>query len=451
MMNRLVSQAASLDWKTASAAVKTAKDGWEMFTNVRDRWQTYQNNKMFTVVVDEFRNETAYDALSAWFSEQIPVEEVKLVEARVIRDGKIKFMYSNSTAQVVKINGHPVSIHTDTEAPSKKKSGGGALTVSEDGETRAAFGLRKLYFKARDAAGFEATKRFIHETIEEARRGPSRFYVAGQWGWNSSGLGVERRPMDAVVLKQGIKEMLINDVDKFLSQEQAYIDLGIPWHRGYLFHGPPGTGKTSIAQAIAAYIGTHVYYISLNSIIEGDKKLVELISGVGGDRKGAVLILEDIDTVRASHDRDEANGNDSPDKVTLQGLLNVLDGVLTPNGLLSIMTTNNKDALDKALIRPGRADKIVEITYVDDEQLSRLCERFVGHPVELPPVGNLQITPATVVGIFKEQLDDRGDALMKLRRFILNGADTDRLDLIQYHPSMPTSNNGATRVKESVW
>jgi chaperone BCS1 len=259
---------------------------------------------------------------------------------------------------------------------------------------------------------------------------------------------IDERPMDSVILRSGIKEMLLADIDDFLTQEQAYIDLGIPWHRGYLFYGPPGTGKTSIAQAIAAYRGTHAYYLNLNSI-EDDKKLNELINGISGDEHGAVLILEDIDTVKASHDRKRKDTNDASG-VSLNALLNVLDGVLTPNGLISIMTTNNRDALDPALIRPGRADKIVEITYVDDEQLGRLCQRFLGYPVDLPTVQyndgpvKINITPAQVVGIFKEHLNsDRHEtAVQHLRRFILSGGDETKLDFsTPYHPNMNVSGN----------
>ncbi len=71
--------------------------------------------------------------------------------------------------------------------------------------------------------------------------------------WHLFGHPRRKRPLNSVILDQGIMENLINDVDNFLSGSNWYIDRGIPYRRGYLLYGPPGSGKTSAIMALAGY------------------------------------------------------------------------------------------------------------------------------------------------------------------------------------------------------
>jgi chaperone BCS1 len=66
-------------------------------------------------------------------------------------------------------------------------------------------------------------------------------------GWNTS-IVRPKRGMESVVLDEGIKSMLLDDANEFLRSEQWYADRGIPWRRGYLLHGCPGSGKTSLSE-----------------------------------------------------------------------------------------------------------------------------------------------------------------------------------------------------------
>jgi chaperone BCS1 len=172
---------------------------------------------------------------------------------------------------------------------------------------------------------------------------------------------VYARPLSTVVLDKEQKDRVMNDVQKFLDpkQKHRYSAHSIPYKRGYLLHGPPGTGKTSFSLSIAGALDMDIYVVSIPGM--NDEKLKDLFTALP-DR--CVVLLEDIDAARATSSRDsntEDSDSDgdmrSPRKgVTLSGLLNVLDGVSSQEDRVLIMTTNHLGKLDDALTRPGRVD-----------------------------------------------------------------------------------------------
>ncbi|MCB2035044.1 MAG: AAA family ATPase, partial [Ottowia sp.] len=80
-----------------------------------------------------------------------------------------------------------------------------------------------------------------------------------------------RRPLASVVLKAGQGEALLADLERFLTSRERYAQLGIPWRRGYLLFGPPGTGKTSLVTALASELRLNVCTLSLASPIVTDE------------------------------------------------------------------------------------------------------------------------------------------------------------------------------------
>lgn len=170
------------------------------------------------------------------------------------------------------------------------------------------------------------------------------------------------RLLDSVVLKPGEKELLVEDLEKFRAARQRYRRLGVCYHRGYLLYGPPGTGKTSLVSGLAAAFGMSIYAVNLTEL--NDRTLKAAIHEVP---ENSVILFEDIDCMRAGHRRGERNEvqgavtdkvKSAPDGfgVTLSGLLNVLDGFYAPENVIFVMTTNAVEALDPALLRPGRID-----------------------------------------------------------------------------------------------
>jgi mitochondrial chaperone BCS1 len=170
--------------------------------------------------------------------------------------------------------------------------------------------------------------------------------------------GYAPRLLDSVVLKQGEKENLVRDIERFRDSKTRYARLGVPYHRGYLLYGPPGTGKTSLVSALAAHFALPIYCVNLSEL--NDRTLVSAINRVPSK---AVVLFEDIDCMKSSNTREEVDvksaGRGEAAKVngvSLSGLLNVLDGFYAPSGVLFVMTTNHIELLDPALLRPGRID-----------------------------------------------------------------------------------------------
>jgi chaperone BCS1 len=111
----------------------------------------------------------------------------------------------------------------------------------------------------------------------------------GSWRWTDSRA---KRPLGSIVLNPGVKEMLVEDTKDFLRSERWYMDRGIPFRRGYLLYGVPGSGKSSLIHALAGYLGLDIYVVSLSSSWMSDSTLTSLMGRVPSR---CVVLLEDLD------------------------------------------------------------------------------------------------------------------------------------------------------------
>jgi chaperone BCS1 len=177
------------------------------------------------------------------------------------------------------------------------------------------------------------------------------------------------RPADSVILQAGLLEDLIAEARTFLEGRDWYLQRGIPYRRGYLLHGPPGTGKSSTVVAVASALGMDIAVLNLNSATLDDNELSELLAETPAN---ALVLVEDIDCAFVARQA----GDDKANKVTFSGLLNAIDGVAAGEGRILFATTNHLDRLDPALIRPGRIDRQIEIGLATREQIRRLFLRF---------------------------------------------------------------------------
>ncbi|KNG44761.1 cell division protease ftsh [Stemphylium lycopersici] len=160
------------------------------------------------------------------------------------------------------------------------------------------------------------------------------------------------------------KEELLDVVD-FLKNPDKYNKLGGRLPKGVLLVGPPGTGKTLLARACAGEAGVPFFYMSGSEFDEvyvgvGAKRVRELFS-TARSKAPAIIFIDELDAVGGKRNSRDASYH----RQTLNQLLNDLDGFDQSTGVIFIAATNHPELLDKALLRPGRFDRHVQVDLPD--------------------------------------------------------------------------------------
>ncbi|CAN3360323.1 mitochondrial chaperone Bcs1p [Diutina catenulata] len=205
----------------------------------------------------------------------------------------------------------------------------------------------------------------------KAREGKTVLYTS--WGpeWRPFGQPRKKRMLGSVILDEGISAGIVRDVKDFLSSGDWYHQRGIPYRRGYLLYGPPGSGKTSFIQALAGELDYNICILNLSENNLTDDRLNHLMNHIP-DR--SILLLEDIDA--AFNKREQTDEKAYTSGVTFSGLLNALDGVASAEECITFMTTNHPEKLDPALLRPGRIDYKVMVNNASRWQVEKMFMRF---------------------------------------------------------------------------
>lgn len=220
-----------------------------------------------------------------------------------------------------------------------------------------------------------------HKLAVQLHQGKTIIFTAWGTDWRPFGQPRRKRPLESVILDQGIKEKIVEDVEDFLRSGQWYLDRGIPYRRGYLLHGPPGTGKSSFIQALAGHLNYNICLLNLSERGLTDDRLNHLLSNIPAR---AIVLLEDVDAAFSNKRvRADAHGYRGAN-VTFSGLLNALDGVASAEERLIFLTTNHVERLDEALVRPGRVDMTIRLGEATRWQVAQLWDRFYG---EMDPEG----------------------------------------------------------------
>jgi chaperone BCS1 len=206
--------------------------------------------------------------------------------------------------------------------------------------------------------------------------------------------GYKPRTLDSVILPKDEKAALVADIEKFLRNETAYSLSGTPYRRGYMFYGLPGTGKTSVIAGLSNYFKRNLYVVQPQHMTDE-----QLAAAIGDIPCHSVVVIEDVDCITAARQTTKKGKKVKEEKkhvgVTLSGLLNCLDGLKVPHGLLFFLTTNCPEKLDAAMVRPGRVDFKLGFTWATKEQKSEYFRKFLKSPAPADILNN-KVTMADV-------------------------------------------------------
>jgi SpoVK/Ycf46/Vps4 family AAA+-type ATPase len=215
------------------------------------------------------------------------------------------------------------------------------------------------------------------------------------WIYDSS---IPKRSFDSIFLKKGSLNKIKDPITQFLNKDvyKEYCKHGIPYKMNIMLHGPPGTGKTSIIHSVASECDACICVLNINSELKEDA-MIEAISQVNEDAKRSILVLEDIDCIFIDRKANDTLKN----HITMNGILNCLDGFNNPEGLIVIMTTNFPDKLDDALMRSGRIDLDIDLSYLDKYQARNMFLSFFDKEEHFElmweNIKNYSIEPATLM------------------------------------------------------
>ncbi|PHH61672.1 hypothetical protein CDD81_8083 [Ophiocordyceps australis] len=327
------------------------------------------------VNVEISKQDAAYPWILAWLSE--PRETTGFIASRITRIHNLSVSTTTSSARgsphtqfflqpgygrhIVKFGKAYIAINREKHSTANMNTG----------EPHEVLQMTTLWAHRH---AFEAVFRQAHQLAARANEGKTIVYSARGMDWVPLGDARKKRPLGSVILDKGVKASIVDDVNDFLSRHEWYLDRGIPYRRGYLLFGPPGSGKSSFIQALAGELDFSVAMINLSEMGMTDDKLAYLLTKLP---KRSLLLLEDADAAFVNRRQRDADGY-SGATVTFSGLLNALDGVAAGEERIAFLTTNHVDRLDPALIRPGRVDMMVRIGEATRHQAAQMWERFYG-------------------------------------------------------------------------
>ncbi|POG75690.1 P-loop containing nucleoside triphosphate hydrolase protein, partial [Rhizophagus irregularis DAOM 181602=DAOM 197198] len=185
------------------------------------------------------------------------------------------------------------------------------------------------------------------------------------------------RGLESVALDESHEKLLKKELETFVNDKSFYERIGMPYRRGILLYGKPGTGKTSLINAISSQLSRDIYYLNLKNI-KDDTELSAAFSDVPGNQ---IIVLEDVDTqskVLHRHGKTDGKPDDNKAKIdkfadfSLSTFLGCLDGHILAEGNIIIMTTNHVEHLDPACIRPGRMDVQLNLGYCTHYQIKKM-------------------------------------------------------------------------------
>jgi len=231
------------------------------------------------------------------------------------------------------------------------------------------------------------------------------------------------KSFDNLYLKENDKKKLLNSLSQFCDKKELLQNLGIQNKLNILLYGEPGTGKSTTIQAIASYLKRDIFYVDLQKakLNEDLQMIFEYVNK--NVSNGGIVVIEDIDAMtdivlKRNRETKELTVNNiinTQDKsLTLEYFLNILQGTLTMEDSVFIVTTNHLDHLDPAFYRDGRFDVKIELEKCDKYQIQTIYTNMMNRKLSyelLDKIPENKFTPATIIYhiknyIFSEDSDE---------------------------------------------
>ena len=239
---------------------------------------------------------------------------------------------------------------------------------------------------------FFANKEKFMKQLKESLNSATEIYenkISILYDWNSRKR--EKRPLASVYTNNNISTILKNDIQSFIDSKKMYMDNNILYKRNYLLYGKPGTGKSSLIFALASEFNYKIKIIDLKSV----RRIPDILQQISNQEK-IFYVFEDIDalstTLMEREDKPESDRisekKESPRELVadshsegldLSDILNVMDGLYTPEGAICFFTTNHIEKLDKAFLRDGRMDCKVEMNDLDNKTANQMIKDKLGY------------------------------------------------------------------------
>ncbi|KAG0321321.1 hypothetical protein BGZ99_003970 [Dissophora globulifera] len=346
----------------------------------------YQVQSWFYVSVEVQEGDDCYKWLSEWVAERPLTKSVRHLTVKAVWNDEEEvqnYYHSNDNRQnerprlmflpgmgshIIYHKGYKVSV--SRERP-EHASGG------DSEQSRLLASIQKKQSLTISTFGWDMSllKMIVQDAMEESykkKEGKTTIYTSQPYDtyWSSSSTRAPRA-FHSVVLAEGLKEELLDDISTFRNSSPWYHDRGVPYRRGYLLHGPPGTGKTSFIIALAGHLRMSVCIVNLGISGLNDQQLDQLLNNAP---RNSILLMEDVDAALIKRQAGKAQSGSN--NVTLSGILNALDGITAQEGSVVFMTTNHIRKLAPALIRPGRCDRKMLFDYADKHQVRGMFLKF---------------------------------------------------------------------------
>ncbi|XP_014508118.1 AAA-ATPase At3g50940 [Vigna radiata var. radiata] len=382
-----------------------------------------------TLIIQEYSGGIArnhlYDAAEVYLSTKITPQNERLSVSKTPKEKKLSIRLEKGEELVdwfhgVKLNWNLICSEFETR--------NGSYDHSRNSSTRTENKYFELSFeKKHKEMVVETYLPFVLEKEKEMKDEErvlkmhtlNTFYSHGGFMWDSINLD-HPSTFETVAMEAEMKNHIMEDLNRFLRRREFYRKAGRAWKRGYLLYGPPGTGKSSLIAAMANYLKFDIYDLQLDNLVT-DSDLRKLLLATANR---SILVIEDIDCSVDLPGRRHGEGRKQPNvQLSLCGLLNFIDGLWSSCGdeRIIILTTNHKERLDPALLRPGRMDMHIHMSYCSYHGFKVLASNYLDVSLDHHLFGEIEgliegthITPAQVA----EELMKSEDAEVALEGFL---------------------------------